>query len=70
MIPYLAVGNDELGEEVGVKIKCSRCKKMHTIKYGKRKIGNKWVNSKILGYVNCGKKAYLVAINGREFKKC
>ena len=66
---FLAVGNEELGEKVGTKIRCTRCKKMHVIKYGKRKEGNKWVPSTMLGFVNCGKKAYLVAINGQKFKR-
>jgi len=68
-IPYLAVGNEELGKAVGTKATCPHCGKKHTIKYGKRKEGNKWVPSKMLGFVKCGKEAYLVAINGKEFKK-
>jgi hypothetical protein len=65
-IPFLAIGNEELGKKVGTKAKCPHCKKLHKVLYGKRKEGNKWVASKMLGYVKCGKEAYIVAIDGKE----
>lgn len=67
-IPYLAVGNEELGKKVGDKAKCPKCKKMHVIEYGERKKGNKWIASTSIGVVTCKGEAYLVAINGREFR--
>ena len=64
-IPYFAIGNNEL-EVLPVakdKAKCPMCKKLKTIKYGTdTKTGEV---SKMLGFVNCGKEAYMVSINGK-----
>ena len=66
-IPFVAVGNDELGEMIGKTCKCPKCGKKHLVKYGTDKATGK--TTKMLGYVNCGKESYLVAINGRELKE-
>ena len=52
-IPYLAVGNDELGGEVGETVVCKRCGEEHTVQYGDKvePDGTK-TPSKLLGFVN------------------
>ena len=67
-IPFIAIGNDELGEDIGKeeKVKCKNCGKYHTIKYGKRKLKDgTYVESKMLGFVDCGKKSFLVTIDNK-----
>jgi hypothetical protein len=69
-MPFIAVSNDELGEEVGEYAECPHCGKQHLVKYGDRKLPNgKLVPSTMLGYVKCGKSAYVVAINKQIWKK-
>ncbi len=67
-IPYLAVGNDELGEVVGEKVKCIYCNDSHKVDFGEQVLddGTK-VKSKMLGFIVCPEKenAYLVAVGGK-----
>jgi len=63
-IPFIAIGNDELGEPVGKYTICPKCKKKHLVKYGDEIIDGKKVKSTLLGYVKCGKSSYAVAIKG------
>jgi len=69
-IPFKAIGNDELGEsDVGETIKCKRCGKRHKVRYGERVLADgTWQPSKLLGFIKCGGKPYLVAINGKLIK--
>ena len=67
-IPFLAVGNDELGDDLKYKAKCPNCGKFHPIKYGDEIVDGKPVPSKMLAFVNCGKESYLVGINGKELR--
>lgn len=66
-----AIGNNELDqlEPIGKKTKCPQCGKQHEVKYGEKvnPDGTK-EPSKLLGYVNCGKKSYLVAVKGMRLK--
>ena len=66
----LAIGNDELGEDVGDTAKCLNCGKEHKVKYGKRVLedGSK-MPSKSLGYVSCREKSFLVSLMGKLLKK-
>lgn len=60
-----AISNSELEEKstVGKTTKCPSCKKKHVVEYGTdTKTG---AISKDLGFVRCGKKSYLVAVNGK-----
>lgn len=66
----IAVGADELGEEVhtDTKAKCPNCRKNHEIEYGTdAKTGEV---SNVLGFVKCSKnkKVYLVTIQGKLMK--
>ena len=64
--PFIAIGNDELGEEAGENVTCPNCGKKHKIEYGEKK--NKkgeWKPSKMLGFVKCGEKSFLVTINNK-----
>ena len=67
----IAIGNDEIESlpSVGKTAKCPKCGKMHEIKHGEEvlKDGTK-VLSDMLGFVNCGKKSYLVSIEGKLLK--
>ena len=68
-IPFLAIGNNELGPEVGKSARCPNCKKHHTVEYGYKILpdGTK-EPSRVLGFVKCGKKSFLVAINEKLIK--
>jgi len=65
----LAVGNDELGAVIGEYAKCPHCGQSKLVEYGKEVLadGTK-VPSKMLGFVNCEKESYLVAIDKKEIK--
>jgi hypothetical protein len=56
-IPYVAVGNDELGGDVPSAVVCPNCKKKHAVKH-----------SGILDYVKCtsDNEAYVVGLGGRS----
>ena len=64
-IPYFAIGNRELAQKkpAGTHATCPICGKTHKIKYGTGKDGKE---SATLGFVDCGKKSYLVVIEGKE----
>lgn len=66
-IPFVAIGNNELGEDIGEFVDCPHCKKQHLVQYGDRieEDGTK-TPSKLLAYYKCGDKAYLCAVNGKS----
>ena len=68
-IPHFAISNKELSEKkpIGKTVKCPHCGKKYIVKYGEvvNKDGTK-APSKTLGFVNCGKNSYLVAVAGKE----
>lgn len=62
-IPFVAFGNEELAgnPKVGKTAKCPKCSKQHKVKYGTNtKTGKEF---KLLAFVSCGKKTYLVGVN-------
>ena len=64
--PFIAISNDELGEEAGENVTCPNCGKQHKIEYGKKK--NKkgeWEHSEESGFVKCGEKSFLVTIKNK-----
>ena len=69
-IPFMAIGNDELGERAET-IQCDKCGGEHAIEYAKsRRLldDGKWSGiklSKIAGFYKCGDTTYLGTINGR-----
>ena len=67
-----AIGNDELGKlpEIGKTYLCPHCGKRHRVRvqYNETQVNGEWVPATILAYVKCGKKLYLVGINGKELK--
>ena len=67
----LAVGKEELGCSVGDIAKCPHCSKAHKVLYGdKVEKDGTLTPSKMLGFVKCTNgSSYLVAIDGKEFKK-
>ena len=67
-IPFIAVGTDELTEDLGDSIHCPHCGEQHPIEYGKQQVGDEWVESKTLAFYSCGDKSYLAGINGKKFK--
>jgi hypothetical protein len=68
-IPYFAIGNNELAvkKPIGKMVKCPHCGKLHKVKYGEtvNKDGTR-TPSKTLGFVDCGKSSYLVAVAGKK----
>lgn len=74
-VPFFAIGNNELAEKkpIGKTVLHKLCGKRHIVKYGTsrkydpvtKKYGEP-EESKTLGFVNCGKKFYLVSVAGKE----
>lgn len=70
-LPFVAIGNDELGEPVGESIKCRVCGEQHAIEYGKirtlRDDGTwtEYTPSKVLGFYRCDGRTYLASLDGR-----
>jgi hypothetical protein len=65
-----AIGNNELELlpplKAGQRIVCpAKCGKRHTVKNGKNEDGSECT---VLQFVSCGKKAYLVGIDGKRLK--
>ena len=64
----LVIGNEELDSlpSAGKAAKCPACGKEHEIKYGKVILedGTK-KPSDMLGFINCGKKTYLVSVKDK-----
>jgi hypothetical protein len=72
--PFVAFGNDELGDLIGDTIKCPSCGEPHSVEYGERIFKNedgteRREPSKLLAYYKCGTSTYLCAINGRSVMK-
>jgi hypothetical protein len=63
-IPFVAFGNDEIEKMPEAKnyIIHKLCGKKHKIKYGT----TDGKENRMLGFINCGRKAYLATINGKE----
>ena len=63
--PYIGFGNDQLAGQPAVKegdqITCSKCKLAHPLQHGTSD-GKK---STLLGFIICGKDAYLVSVAGK-----
>ena len=68
-LDYLAVGNDELGGELGKTVKCWICGKRHRVSYGEKvnADGSK-EPSKTLAFFKCRGKTYLCGIDGKEWR--
>ena len=68
----VAIGQDKLDstENLGDFILCERCGERHIIKYGTTidEKGNK-VESKLLGFVECGGNTYLEGVSGKRLPK-
>jgi hypothetical protein len=68
-VPFVAFGNEELdeNERIGKTVKCPKCGKRHTVKYGEavEPDGTRTLCN-LLGFVNCGKSTYLVSVRGRK----
>lgn len=66
--PHIAVGHGELNNNPDVPeiYQCPRCNKEHTVEYGDsvEKDGTK-TPSKMLAFVKCKKKTYLIGFNGK-----
>jgi hypothetical protein len=66
-IPYVAIGNNELGGAIGDVVRCPHCRSIHKVEYGDEvKPDGTKVPSKLLGFYNCGAKSYLCAIGGKS----
>lgn len=70
-LPFVAIGNDELGEPVGESITCRTCGEQHAIEYGKSRTlrddgtWTEYTPSKVLGFYRCCGQLYLASLGGR-----
>lgn len=65
--PFIAIGNDQLGEPIGDTAKCPKCGAEHQVSYGERVLADGTREpSKLLAIVKCGEHAYLVGLDGRS----
>ena len=69
-VPFMAVGNDELGEQLGKTIKCPHCLQEHEITTGtvKDQVTGEQIPSDILQFYKCGDTTYLAGIKGKRVK--
>ena len=68
-VPFMAVGNDELGEQLGKTIICTHCLEEHVIENSKVKNEKgELVPSDILQFYKCGDTTYLAGIKGKRVK--
>lgn len=56
---YLTIGNDELGESVGVRVRCERCNEWHDVASS---------NGNLLQFVRCGDATFVVGIRGHHIR--
>lgn len=71
MKDWMAVGPEQLGDELREIAECPNCKHRHKILYGKEKQKDgTLVETKLLGFVHCPKsqKDYVVGLAGRYLK--
>lgn len=72
--PFIAVGNDELGKNLGETIKCPRCGADHAVEQsGPSKIyrsDGEVIDgpSGLMQFYYCGDMSYLCGINGKAIK--
>ena len=70
-VPFIAIGNDELGEPVGDSVTCRTCGEQHAIEFGtsRRMLDDgTWSEpepSNLLGFYKCGDGLFLASLNGR-----
>lgn len=66
-ISFVAIGNDELGDDIGEYVTCPHCGDQHPVQYGDKieKDGTK-TPSKLLGFYKCGDNSYLCSIDGKS----
>lgn len=65
----LAVGPDDLGEELGSTFHCPHCGKEHPVEYGETEQPDGTMKkTKAIAYYKCGDTAYLAGIDGRMLK--
>jgi hypothetical protein len=63
----LAITGDDLDKEIGKETVCPNCTEIHEVKWGKEIIDGNEVETKMLGFVTCGTKQFLVAVNGKLY---
>lgn len=66
-IPYMTVGDNQLGEPLGTTIKCPTCGEQHRVEHGKKKDANGDFTREdtSLSFYRCGRHTYLCGVNGR-----
>lgn len=67
-LPYIAVGNDELGDYLQPTIHCPHCKQQHEIECSSEDPRNKG-KSVTLQFYKCGDRTYLAGINRQEWMR-
>lgn len=67
-VPFIAIGNDELGDFLHTFVNCPHCGEQHEIQCSSQDSMNK-DKPVTLQFYKCGEKSYLVGINNKEFKK-
>jgi len=70
MNDFIAIGGEELGEEIGDGVTCPSCGKEHPVEYGQKELPDgTMVECRTLAFVSCGEKSFLVGIDGKEIKR-
>jgi hypothetical protein len=72
-MPFVAYGNGEINswsERVGDTATCPNCGKAHEVKYGEKVNADSTRQpSKMLAFVSCGEKSFLVGIQGKVIER-
>jgi phage terminase large subunit GpA-like protein len=67
----LAIGAEQLGEELKPYVRCPHCDDPHEVRYGSKvEPDGSLTPSRLLAYVKCpdNNRSYLVGIDGHKFK--
>ena len=70
-LPFIAIGNNELGKPLGDTVTCGQCGKQHPVEYGAKKLmpDGTWQPSNLLATYKCGSESFLCGIDGKEIQK-
>ena len=67
-IPYIAIGNDELGPDLEPTIRCPLCNQNHPVECSSSDPRNDG-SSISLQFYKCGERMFLAGINGQSLNR-
>lgn len=66
-LPFVGIGNDELGDDIGQFVTCPHCSQQHLVKLADKQNPDGTLSpSNLLSFYTCGDKAYLCAVKGKS----